>query len=83
MRLKSDAIDYHYFREPNIVQIDINHLIGDAQKSMLKLPTIIENELLNNNVATNLIQQIMDDHNIYNVFNTINAKIHNYPLVST
>ena len=46
MRKKTDAVDYKYFREPNIVPIDLaEDFIQDAIMSMNKLPNQYREEL--------------------------------------
>ncbi len=47
MRVKTNAIDYKYFREPNIVPILLSdEFVNDAIKSMNKLPNQYKKELL-------------------------------------
>jgi aspartyl-tRNA(Asn)/glutamyl-tRNA(Gln) amidotransferase subunit B len=82
MRLKSDSVDYHYFRDPNIIQIDITHLIKNAQETMLPLPKVIENKLLEDNIPSNLIEQLLDNYDAYKVFEYVNKQINNASLVA-
>jgi len=47
MRVKSNAIDYKYFREPNIIPIQLSEeFINKAKSSMNKLPWDYKKELL-------------------------------------
>lgn len=47
MRKKTSAVDYKYFREPNILPIDLSEeFIVQAQKSMNKLPAVYRKELI-------------------------------------
>ena len=47
MRVKSNAVDYKYFREPNIVPIRLSdEFISSAIQSMAKLPAQYKKELL-------------------------------------
>jgi Asp-tRNA(Asn)/Glu-tRNA(Gln) amidotransferase B subunit len=83
MRLKSDAIDYRYFREPNIVELNIDNLIKEAQASILTLPKTIGTELTKHNVSPNIIEQILDNYDAYKIFEKINSVIKNHALVAT
>jgi aspartyl-tRNA(Asn)/glutamyl-tRNA(Gln) amidotransferase subunit B len=47
MRVKSNAVDYKYFREPNIVPIQISDdFVNNAIKTMHKLPSKYKEELM-------------------------------------
>jgi Asp-tRNA(Asn)/Glu-tRNA(Gln) amidotransferase B subunit len=83
MRLKSDAVDYHYFREPNIVETDIKHLVSTAQTEMGELPDVIQKQLTKNGVANNIIDQLLDDYSAYKTFKYINNKLNNPSVVIT
>jgi Asp-tRNA(Asn)/Glu-tRNA(Gln) amidotransferase B subunit len=83
MRSKSDAIDYRYFREPNIVEMDISHLVPEAQKNMNELPSVIRNNLIHNGVADNVVNQLLDDYAAYKAFKYVNSKLNNPGVVIT
>jgi Asp-tRNA(Asn)/Glu-tRNA(Gln) amidotransferase B subunit len=82
MRLKLDSVDYHYFREPNIIQLDIDHLVKDAQNKMQLLPNVIQANLLKGNVPTNLTEQLLDNYDAYKVYEYVNNKINDASLVA-
>jgi aspartyl-tRNA(Asn)/glutamyl-tRNA(Gln) amidotransferase subunit B len=83
MRLKLDNVDYHYFREPNIIELDITRLIKEAQTEMQELPNTVKAKLLHANLPTNLIDQLLDNYDAYKVYEYINNKINNTSLVTT
>jgi Asp-tRNA(Asn)/Glu-tRNA(Gln) amidotransferase B subunit len=75
MRIKSDAVDYHYFREPNIIQLDISHLIQQTQNQMSELPSVIKGKLLRANIPPDLVEQLLDNYDAYQVYTYINSQI--------
>jgi aspartyl-tRNA(Asn)/glutamyl-tRNA(Gln) amidotransferase subunit B len=81
MRLKSDVIDYHYFREPNIIEIDIKYLIDYARENMSKLPHVINDELPNDGVPINIVEQLLDDYDAYKIFKYVNDEVNNTSIV--
>jgi aspartyl-tRNA(Asn)/glutamyl-tRNA(Gln) amidotransferase subunit B len=83
MRLKSDAVDYHYFREPNIVEMNIENLVTTAQNEMGELPDSVRKQLVESGVANNIINQLLDDYSAYKIFKYINNKLTNPGLVVT
>jgi Asp-tRNA(Asn)/Glu-tRNA(Gln) amidotransferase B subunit len=83
MRIKSDAIDYRYFREPNIIEMDITHLLSIALKQMNQLPSEIEKQLLTTNIQPDLLNQLMDNHDAYKAFVYVNQQINNPALTAT
>lgn len=83
MRLKLDNVDYHYFREPNIIQLDISHLIKNAQNQMLELPSSIKQKMWADKIQPNLINQLLDNYDAYKVYKYVNDKINNSNLVTT
>jgi aspartyl-tRNA(Asn)/glutamyl-tRNA(Gln) amidotransferase subunit B len=84
MRLKSDAVDYHYFCEPNIISIDINDEVKSVDESVLNnLPSKIKLELSNQQVPNDIIEQLLNDYDAYELFKYVNGKIHNPNLVIT
>jgi Asp-tRNA(Asn)/Glu-tRNA(Gln) amidotransferase B subunit len=84
MRLKSDAIDYRYFCEPNIIAIDINNEINSLGTDCLdNLPSKIKNDLRSANVPEDIIEQLLNDYDAYVVFKYVNDKIKMPNLVIT
>lgn len=64
MRKKTDAIDYKYFREPNIVPIDLDDgFIYDAVHSMNKLPNQYRKELKEVGMNDYEIEELLKDRN--------------------
>lgn len=60
MRVKTDAIDYKYFREPNIVPIDLDEgFINDAVYSMNKLPNQYRQELKEKGLGNYEIEELL------------------------
>jgi aspartyl-tRNA(Asn)/glutamyl-tRNA(Gln) amidotransferase subunit B len=77
MRLKSNAIDYRFFREPNIVQINIEALTKETQKQINDLPELIKNKLLANKVPMAIIDQLLDNYSAYKAYKYVDNKINN------
>jgi aspartyl-tRNA(Asn)/glutamyl-tRNA(Gln) amidotransferase subunit B len=82
MRLKLDDVDYRYFREPNIIQLDISHLVEQAQASMQELPKHIKEKLLKNDVPINLIEQLLDNYDACQAYMYVNNQVNNASLVT-
>ncbi len=62
MRKKTDAIDYKYFREPNIVPIDLDEgFIDDSIMSMNKLPKQYREELKKSGLGDYEIEELLKD----------------------
>ena len=62
MRRKTDAIDYKYFREPNIVPIDLDEgFIYDCIHSMNKLPAQYRKELSGRGLDAYQIEELLKD----------------------
>lgn len=62
MRKKTNAIDYKYFREPNIVPIDLDEaFIDDAIMSMNKLPKVYRIELKKSGLGDYEIEELLKD----------------------
>ena len=69
MRKKTNAIDYKYFREPNIVPIDLDEdFIYDAQHSMNKLPNQYRIELKELGLSDYEIEELLKDRNFVTYF---------------
>lgn len=69
MRKKTNAIDYKYFREPNIVPIDLDEgFIYDAIHSMNKLPSQYRVELRELNLSEYEIEELLKDRDFVTYF---------------
>ena len=52
MRVKNNAVDYKYFRDPNIVPIQLSdEFVKETQASMNKLPWVYKQELLDKGLS--------------------------------
>lgn len=72
MRSKSNAVEYCYFTEPNILAIKLdNKFVFDAINSMNKTPDVITSELKELKINDKLINQLLDDFSLYSVFNKV------------
>jgi aspartyl-tRNA(Asn)/glutamyl-tRNA(Gln) amidotransferase subunit B len=91
MRKKTNAIDYKYFREPNIVPIDLSEgFIYDAIHSMNKLPNEYRSELKKAGLDDYETQALLKDRDFVVYFEdclTLGAKnptlLWNYLMVDT
>ena len=62
MRKKTNAIDYKYFREPNIIPIDLDEgFIYDCVHSMNKLPDQYRKELSKKGLDSYQIEELLKD----------------------
>lgn len=62
MRKKTSAVDYKYFREPNIVPIDLDPaFIDDSIMSMNKLPNQYREELKENGLTDYELEELLKD----------------------
>jgi aspartyl-tRNA(Asn)/glutamyl-tRNA(Gln) amidotransferase subunit B len=62
MRKKTSAVDYKYFREPNIVPVDLDEgFIYDAIHSMKKLPNAYRTELSAKGLTDYQIEELLQD----------------------
>jgi Asp-tRNA(Asn)/Glu-tRNA(Gln) amidotransferase B subunit len=68
MRSKSNAISYRYFVEPNIINIDISNLVNQTQLDESKIPTNIAKKLHEDGVNNDIINQLLDDYDLYKAF---------------
>jgi aspartyl-tRNA(Asn)/glutamyl-tRNA(Gln) amidotransferase subunit B len=78
MRKKTNAVDYKYFREPNIVPIDLDDgFIYDAIHSMNKLPKQYRIDLKNQGLGDYEIEELLKDRDFVLYFEdclTLGAK---------
>jgi aspartyl-tRNA(Asn)/glutamyl-tRNA(Gln) amidotransferase subunit B len=83
MREKSDNIDYHFFREPNIVEIDINTLVKQTNINQNQLPINIKNNLISLGLKEQTVETLLDNFEMYKVFSYINEKVNKPQIVAT
>ena len=81
MRLKSDETKYTYFREPNIIAIQlpkefIKKTINDANKH----PDQIKNELTELNIKPEIINLLLNDFELYKIFINVYNNTHDVNL---
>lgn len=72
MRSKSNVIDYCYFTEPNIIhmQLDQNFVLSAINK-MNKVPLTIKEGLVHLGINQTLIEQLLDDFELYQLFDRV------------
>ncbi|GHU49403.1 hypothetical protein FACS189459_0830 [Bacilli bacterium] len=83
MRNKSNAIDYRYFCEPNIVNIDISDLIKQTLSNELVTHIKIKEQLICYGVNENIIKLLLDNYELYKIYKYVNDKINNISLTTT
>ena len=82
MRRKDTQIEYNYFSEPNICPIPLeDEFINNVLQHLNKTPDEIAKELKSKNLKSELIDQLLNDFELYKVFNTIESKINDINLV--
>ena len=82
MRRKDTQRDYNFFPEPNIYPINLeNEFINDVLQNLNKTPDEIVNDLRNRNLKSELIEQLLNDFELYKVFNTVETKVNDINLV--
>lgn len=82
MRRKDTQIEYNYFSEPNICPIPLeDEFINNVLQHLNKTPGEIAKELKSKNLKSELINQLLNDFELYKVFNTIESKINDINLV--
>lgn len=82
MRRKDTQIEYNYFSEPNICPIPLeDEFINNVLQHLNKTPDEIAKELKSKNLKSELINQLLNDFELYKVFNTIESKINDINLV--
>ena len=81
MRRKDTQIEYNYFSEPNICPIPLeDEFINNVLQHLNKTPDEIAKELKSKNLKSELIDQLLNDFELYKVFNTIESKINDINL---
>lgn len=71
MRVKTNAVDYKYFREPNIVPIKLSdEFVEETIKSMNKLPSVYKKELLAEGLSTYETDLLLANKEFVDYFNS-------------
>lgn len=84
MRSKQDSVDYHYFTEPNILNINLsNDFINSAIKNKKAMPVEAYNHLKSLNFDEKIIQNILDDAKMYQFISSLTKKIDSYQDILT
>ena len=74
MRIKTNAIDYKYFREPNIVPIQISEeFIEKAIKTMHKLPSEYKKELIAAGLSSKEAEVLLASRDLVDYFDSVSA----------
>lgn len=84
MRAKINAVDYHYFTEPNIVNIRLDDKwVGEIVKNLGMLPEQIASYLSQQGLNDKIINQLLDDYDLYKIFINVYEKTKNLNLTVT
>lgn len=76
MRGKSDAVDYHYFTEANIININLeDNFINNAIKGIKNDVTKVRDYLTKQAVNQAIINNLLDDFQLYQAFSFVNNQI--------
>ncbi|MCI2068026.1 MAG: Asp-tRNA(Asn)/Glu-tRNA(Gln) amidotransferase subunit GatB [Bacilli bacterium] len=74
MRVKSNAIDYKYFREPNIVPIQLSDgFVEQAIKTMHKLPSVYKEELMQKGLTSKEAEVLLASREMVDYFDDVSA----------
>ncbi len=74
MRIKSNAIDYKYFREPNIVPIKISdEFVDNAIKTMHKLPSQYKEELIKKGLTSKEAEVLLNSRDLVDYFDDVSS----------
>lgn len=81
MRAKTNAVNYRYIHEPNIMTISLSdeqfiNIMNKKQLSLLEVVKMLEN----NGLDQNAIQQLINDYEQYKVFKTLVSMVNDYSL---
>jgi len=75
MRIKTNAIDYKYFREPNIVPILISdEFVDNAIKTMHKLPSEYKKELIAKGLTSKESEVLLASRELVDYFDLVASK---------
>lgn len=81
MRTKSNAINYRYIHEPNIMSINLSdNEFNEILKNKSPSLTTIIDDLNSNGLDESSIQQLINDYEFYQVFRTLIGYVKDYPL---
>ena len=84
MRSKTNALQYYYFTEANISPILLPESFKqEALANVGKLPDDIKNDLAKLNINMKLINQLLDDYQLYRIFSKVYEKTNNVELTVT
>ncbi|MDR3163826.1 MAG: Asp-tRNA(Asn)/Glu-tRNA(Gln) amidotransferase subunit GatB [Mycoplasmataceae bacterium] len=83
MRSKVDAIDYRFFCEPNVIVIDIGEQIIQAKTRIKPIPNIVRQQLKSLNLKPIIIEQLLDNYELYKIFSYVNNVVKDPNLVVT
>lgn len=82
MRRKDTDIEYNYFSEPNISPISLeDKFINDVLQHLNKTPDEITKELKSKNLKSELIEQLLNDYELYKIFNSVETRVNDINLV--
>ena len=74
MRVKSNAIDYKYFREPNIVPIQLSdEFVNEAIRTMHKLPSEYKEELLKAGLDSKQADVLLASRELVDYFDDVSS----------
>lgn len=74
MRVKTNAVDYKYFREPNIIPIRLSdEFVNEAIQSMNKLPSQYKQELLEKGLNKKEAEVLLGNKELVDYFEQVEA----------
>jgi aspartyl-tRNA(Asn)/glutamyl-tRNA(Gln) amidotransferase subunit B len=74
MRVKSNAVDYKYFREPNIVPIQLSdEFVGQTIKTMHKLPSDYKKELMDKGLSSKEAEVLLATRELADYFEAVSS----------
>ncbi len=84
LRKKENNVDYHYFTEPNIVHILLDRKwVNEITNNINTFPDQIYENLLNLGLDSKIVNQLLDDFDLYKVFITVYEATKNINLTLT
>ena len=76
MRMKDSENQYNFIPEKNIGNIYLtDEFVNSTIAKINKTPDVIKQELKQLNIKDELIEQLLNDFDLYKVFITVNTKI--------
>lgn len=82
MRSKENSVDYKYFTEPNIVNINIENEIGLMSEQAIIFPAKEEQKLHDWNLNDEYINVLMNNIDLWKLFMSLNMKVNDASLVA-